>query len=103
VALAAIPPKALAPSLDSRLSDGVLVETSILARVLGLKLLTLEGTVLLSPARLGEVNRGAAAPHRQPPRRIAGAAESDGVGSRLATAEQLLAECGEQLRDLHID
>jgi hypothetical protein len=45
-------PLALAafPHRRKRLSDGVLVEGSILARVLGLRLLTLEATVVLAPA-----------------------------------------------------
>jgi len=42
------------PQRGRRLSDGVLVEASILARVLGVRLLTLDATVVLAPADVGE-------------------------------------------------
>ena len=43
------PPVAV-PDGNKDLSGGVLIETSVLARLLGVKLLTLEGTVVVSPA-----------------------------------------------------
>ena len=43
------PPVAV-PDGNKDLSGGVLIETSVLARLLGVKLLTLEGTVIVSPA-----------------------------------------------------
>jgi hypothetical protein len=42
----------LLPDGASHLSDGVLVETHLLARLLGMRLLRVEGTVLMSPARV---------------------------------------------------
>jgi len=42
----------LHPDGDSHLSDGVVVETHLLARLLGLRLLRVDGVVLLSPGRL---------------------------------------------------
>ena len=50
----ALPLATMAPDEESRLSDGVLVETALVARVLGLRLLRVDGTVLLAPARLQE-------------------------------------------------
>jgi hypothetical protein len=51
-------PTALAPDAGSHLSDGVVVETRLVARVLGLKLLRIDGLVLLAPARLGRQDSG---------------------------------------------
>ena len=42
----------LTPDRDSRLSDGVVIETRLRARLLGAPLLKVDGTVLVSPARL---------------------------------------------------
>ena len=42
----------VAPDRRRRLSQGVLVEASILARLLGLRLLTLEATMVLVPAEV---------------------------------------------------
>jgi hypothetical protein len=44
------------PDSSKRLSDGLVIETAVVARLLGFKLLTLEGTVLASPAHLTEVD-----------------------------------------------
>jgi hypothetical protein len=107
VAVAAAPPAALAPSPDSQLSEGVLVETSLLARLLGIRLLTVEGTVLLSPARLREgealVSTPPVAPTAPRTRRLAPPARSAALGSRLAAAERLIADCGDTLRDLSVN
>jgi hypothetical protein len=43
---------ALAPDGDGRLAEGVLVETHLLARLLGVRLLRIDGVVTLAPARL---------------------------------------------------
>ena len=43
---------ALAPDGAGHLSNGVLVETHLLARVLGIRLLRIDGVVTLAPARL---------------------------------------------------
>lgn len=43
---------ALAPDGDGRLSDGVLVETHLLARLLGIRLLRIDGVVTMAPARV---------------------------------------------------
>ena len=42
----------LAPDRSKRLSDATLVEASIVARVLGMRLLTLDATIALVPADL---------------------------------------------------
>jgi hypothetical protein len=43
---------ALAPDAKADLADGVLVETHLLARLIGIKLLRVDGVVTLTPARL---------------------------------------------------
>src|SRR5215218_5104963 len=43
---------ALAPDGAGQLSHGVLVETHLLARVLGIRLLRIDGVVTVAPARL---------------------------------------------------
>ncbi len=43
---------ALAPDATADLSEGVLVETHLLARVAGIRLLRVDGVVALTPARL---------------------------------------------------
>ena len=42
------------PDSSKQLSDGVVVQASVLARLLGVKLLTVDATVLVSPAQLTE-------------------------------------------------
>jgi hypothetical protein len=59
VALTAIPDRRRRPS------DGLVVEARIVARLLGLRLLTLDATVVVVPA---EVTDPASAPHDLPPR-----------------------------------
>lgn len=43
---------ALAPDGDGQLSSGVLVETHLLARLLGVRLLRIDGVVTVAPARV---------------------------------------------------
>lgn len=82
------------PDEESRLSDGVLVETALVARVLGLRLLRVDGTVLLAPARLHELPTLASSAVVTPP--------TDGQplepGRRLIEAGRLLRTNGERLR-----
>jgi hypothetical protein len=89
-------------------SDGLAVEAYVLARLLGLKLLTLEALVLVSPAavRGGDAESSA---FRQPRASVRSSAETrsrttrrDGLapGSGLAGAARLLDECADELRRL---
>lgn len=107
-------PLTVVPDGHSRLSDGVIIETSVLARLLGIKLLTLEGTVLVSPAQLQEAYQAYATTVAAPaavetPREIRAERLNGGsptrsgpsgavVGARLDAAARLL---GESSRDLH--
>ncbi len=45
------------PDSSKRLSDGLLIETTVLARLLGVRLLTLEGTVVVTPAQLRDLSQ----------------------------------------------
>jgi hypothetical protein len=51
------------PDRRRRLSEGILVEASVLARLLGIRLLKLDATVVLMPA---DVAARSAAPHAPP-------------------------------------
>jgi hypothetical protein len=75
----------LHPDGDGRLRDGVIVETHLQARVLGMRLLRVDGVVLLAPGRLDTASPGdgAAAP---------------GVGADLSEAARLLEEADVTLR-----
>ena len=95
-------------------SDGLAVETHILARLLGVKLLTLEGVVLVSPAAVSrEGSATASTPttrtvSKAPAREISSRrhnADTNGLtpGSGLAGAARLLDECTEELRALDKD
>jgi hypothetical protein len=86
---------ALRPDADSSLADGIVVETRLVARLLGLRLLRVDGVVLLSPGRVREVPLSL-------PARVSsdsGAPQVDGVraGERLALAERLIASTGTRL------
>ena len=81
-----------------RPSDGILIEASILARVLGLRLLTLEATITLEPAELRTPSAVARdrPGHAITPRRGSPAAPPRAAGGRLAHAVRTIGE-GEQL------
>jgi hypothetical protein len=89
------------PDRRRRLSDGVLVDASIHARLLGLRLLTIDASIVLVPADVM-----AASPAAQPPaprssgpsRRRSGAA-----GPRLAQAVRSLDEAAELLAETRRD
>jgi hypothetical protein len=98
------------PPSSRQLSDGLLIETSVLARLLGIKLLTLEGTVVLSPAQLqGGLSLGVStspqAGRLGTAKRTRDAASSatrphGRLGDRLALSARLLDECADELRAL---
>lgn len=105
------------PDSSKRLSDGLVIETAVVARLLGVKLLTLEGTVLASPAHLKEVgakdgadSSGATLPAPryaalQRSRSSAPSASSaprpkGPCGAQLVLAADLLRESADQLRVL---
>lgn len=90
----AVPLATMEPDEESRLSDGVLVETALVARVLGLRLLRVDGTVLLAPARLRE--RRADTPATSIPWASDGAEVEPGL--HLLEARRLLRTNGERLR-----
>lgn len=107
-------PRAVIADSNSRLSDGVIIETSVLARLLGVKLLTLEGTVLVSPAQVRDDGYQVPAARAVPveptggepgavPRGIEGESgrrdkPGGAVGARLGLAARLLRE---STHDLH--
>jgi hypothetical protein len=69
------------PDRRRRVSDGVLVEASILARVLGLRLLTLDVTLVLVPADVSAPSPVSARP--VPGRGLADAVRSISEGAEL--------------------
>lgn len=105
------------PDSSKQLSDGVVIQASVLARLLGVKLLTVDATVLVSPAQLTEHEiqqdvRPVMAPRPQAEvHGLALGAGSEGaapplrspnglVGSRLGLAARLLEDSTGDLRTL---
>jgi hypothetical protein len=101
---------------SKRFSDGMLIETWVLARLFGFKLLTLEGTVAVTPAPIREPGQGhlvgadstsfsraydASGVARQTQGPTTSAVQSgERVGSRLAEAARLLHESAGDLAGL---
>jgi hypothetical protein len=89
-------PATLQPDAEGSLADGVVVETRLVARLLGLRLLRVDGVVLLAPGRVRPPELPVHAPdsadpvHRQ---------NYDGArpGERLALAGQLIASTASRL------
>lgn len=107
--------RVVTPDGSKNLSDGVLIETTVLARVLRLKLLTLEGTVLVSPAEVRRAGDGSARPGasvRLPPVavgdragpptvQVSGQVSGDeAIGTRLSAAAARLDDARRMLQDL---
>jgi hypothetical protein len=102
------------PDSSKNLSDGVVIQASVLGRLLGVKLLTLDATVLVSPAHLESETKQptgpvvASRPHPEHDAlksgaRSAGKPSPAGspnglVGSRLGLAARLLEESTGDLR-----
>jgi hypothetical protein len=86
------------PTGARRSSDGILIEASILARVLGLRLLTLDATITLVPAEMTTPSSVASGRSGHPTtlRRASPAARSRVAGGSLARAVQTIDE-GEHL------
>jgi hypothetical protein len=87
------------PDEESRLSDGVLVETALVARVLGMRLLRVDGTVLLAPARLHARSvRTASTESAVVTSSLVPDTRSLEPGARLVQAARLLRDNGERMR-----
>lgn len=87
----AVPQARLAPDAGSHLSDGVVVHTHLVARLLGVRILKVDGVVQVAPARL-ERPVGAA-----PTARVSTAAPP-APGGGLARAAGLLEDGDRRLR-----
>jgi hypothetical protein len=70
------------PAGSGRLSDGLIIEASVVARLLGLRLLALDASVVVSPAEMRGRPPASAAPRTRP----------GAIGAGLATAERRIAE-----------
>jgi hypothetical protein len=90
-------------------SDGFALETYVLARLMGLKLLTLEGVVLVSPAAVHRGDAESTTIRHGPARRDASSGRGSrrtgkvagvGHGSALAAAARLVDECTAELEAL---
>jgi hypothetical protein len=87
------------PDQRRRLADGILVEATILARVLGIRILTINTTLVLVPA---DVRSSSSAPLHQSTHASALSSSipsmrSGAAGRRLATAVQSINEGAELL------
>src|SRR4029453_7781693 len=92
------------------LAGGAVVRTALVARLFGLRLLTVEGSVLLIPqsfsppppmrSPLRAPPRANATPPRVPPDPVAARSQWDGgIGSRLGASARLINESVEGLRE----
>ena len=100
-AVTGAPPVVLnaAPARRRRLSDGVLLEASVLGRVLGVRILTLRATVVLAPASVTTA-RGGDPPTRRDGRRSHVAPAPRRAGRReLAEAVRRIDEGAELLAE----
>jgi hypothetical protein len=90
-----------APARQRRLSDGVLLEASILGRVLGLRILNLRATVVLAPATVTAATPADHVPPSRADARRSGAARARrGAGGReLAEAVRRIDEGAELLAE----
>ncbi|HSK32106.1 MAG TPA: hypothetical protein VK903_01350 [Propionicimonas sp.] len=93
----------LTPDRDSRLSDGVVIETRLRARLLGAPVLRVDGTVHVSPARLVEptsppVVRGVVVSDGRTGSGAVPRSQGAAPGSALAQATRLLEESRQRLR-----
>ena len=101
-------PVALAATPDRRrsLADGVLVEASVRARLLGLRILRLDGTVVLAPADVTGFPHGARAAPAPPsprPAKIGATTRAAPTGRRLTEAVQSINEGAELLEQTRRD
>ena len=82
------------PDRRRRLSEGVLVEARIRARLLGIRLLTIDATVVLAPAAPAAVTAPSLAAHERASVRFSGMSRnrSAATGHRLAEAVQSINE-----------
>ena len=87
------------PDRRRRLSEGVLVEARIRARLLGIRLLTIDATVVLAPAAVTAPSLAAHDPPQRASVRFSGMSRnrSAATGHRLADAVQSINE-GIELR-----
>lgn len=102
------------------LAGGFVVEASVLARLLGVKLLTLEGVVFASPAEMSLADAGRRGtpsastivserakkndviPRLGIPRGVAGELNGEALGTRLQLARAIVSENSQQLRALDL-
>jgi hypothetical protein len=90
------------PAGTSTLAGGAVVRTSLVARLFGVRLLTVEGTVLLSPVSFDEP-RAFGEARVEVPRttaRLDGEPRPQGIGARLGPSARLIDESISDLRAL---
>jgi hypothetical protein len=93
------------PDRRRRLSEGVLVDASIRARLLGIRLLTIDATVVLAPADVTAPSVAAHDPPRRPSVRPSGISRnrSAATGRGLAEAVRSINEGAELLAEARRD
>ena len=93
------------PDRRRRLSEGVLVDASIRARLLGIRLLTIDATVVLAPADVTAPSDAAHDPPRRPSVRPSGISRnrSAATGHGLAEAVRSINEGVELLAEARRD
>lgn len=88
------------PSGTDTLAGGAVVRTSLVARLLGVRLLTVEGTVLLSPASFGAPPADIARTTARTTAQMDARTVPKGIGARLGPSARLIDESIDDLRAL---
>ena len=93
------------PDRSRRLSDGVLVDASIRARLLGLRLLTVDATIVLAPADVRTTSPTAHSAPKRPAPQLSGPGprRSVAAGPRLAQAVRSINEAADLLAETRRD
>lgn len=88
------------PAGTNTLAGGAVVHTSLVARLFGVRLLTVEGTVLLSPVSFGDPPADDARTTTRTPAHVDAKAVPKGIGARLGPSARLIDESIDDLRAL---
>jgi hypothetical protein len=93
------------PDRRRRLSDGVLVDASVHARLLGLRLLTVDASIVLVPADVTGTSPAAHPPAQRPAPRssVPAPKRTIAAGPRLAQAVRSINEAAEVLAETRRD
>jgi hypothetical protein len=85
------------PDGGRQLSEGLLVEASLVARLLKIRLLVIDASLIVAPARVKRRTRAATYAPEQPLAPVEPRTRARTIGAGLAAAERCLSEGAESL------